>query len=159
MKKFLASLLLILLTVCACEAKKVRTGPARTPRSRVEATEPQKADTIFAPDAAAVRLSGYDKKLRATRESFFVTNSLLDSVAIIELHVVFEYSDMSGRQLHSEERRVKCHIPHGETRRLDVTSWDRQQSFYYFRSAAPKRSQATPYQVKSIVKSVLTVEQ
>lgn len=159
MKRVVAFALLVIMTVVVGEAKRVRTGPTRLSRQRIEVEEALKADTVFAPDSEWVRLSGYDKTLRSVSESFFVTNALPDSVAIIEIDVVFEYSDMAGRQLHSEERCVKCHIPRGETRRLDVASWDKQQSFYFHLSAAPKRAQATPYRVKSIVKSVLTVEQ
>lgn len=159
MRRLLVILALMVAPVGFVSAKKVRTGPTRPPQLRTETVETIKTDTILAPDTTAVRLSGYDKTLRTTRESFFVTNSLPDSVAIVGLELIFDYTDMSGRQLHNVERKVKCYIPRGQTRRLDVASWDKQQTFYYYLSNPPKRTQATPYRVKSIVKSVLTVEQ
>lgn len=153
-------LLLALLTVCslfAVEARRVITGPTKTPKAVPTAPAPDStaefADTIFTPSREEIRLSGYDKTLRAYKESFFVTNSLPDSSTIIALDLTLDYTDLSGRQLHSADHTVRCHIPPGQTRQLSIPSWDKQRAFYYYRSTTPPRAQATPYKVTSTILS------
>lgn len=103
------------------------------------------ADTLHGPITDSIYLAGYDKPLRSTRESLFVTNR--SDRDIDGLVIETEYRDMAGRQLHKRTVTISCDIPAGETRRVDFRSWDRQQSFYYRLSPKPKRSQATPYDV------------
>ncbi|MDE6315658.1 MAG: hypothetical protein K2L71_04245, partial [Muribaculaceae bacterium] len=88
---------------------------------------------------------------------FFVTNAMADSCSVVALELTFDYEDMSGRQLHRQTRVVRCDIPSGHTRRLSVPSWDRQHTFYYYMSPAPKRVQATPYVVRSTVERVFVI--
>lgn len=160
---------LVILTVIAimavaltyAGARRTRTGPARTPIVAPVSSQQRdvsEADTIVAPADSLIRLSGYDKTLRANRESFFVTNGLPDSVTVIELCLTFDYMDLSGRQLHRLTRTVKCDVPSGQTRNLSVPSWDRQHTFYYYMSPAPRRVQATPYMVRSTVERVVVIE-
>lgn len=160
---------LVILTVIAimavaltyAGARRTRTGPARTPIVAPVSSQQRdvsEADTIVAPADSLIRLSGYDKTLRANRESFFVTNELPDSVTVIELCLTFDYMDLSGRQLHRLTRTVKCDVPSGQTRNLSVPSWDKQHTFYYYMSPAPRRVQATPYMVRSTVERVVVIE-
>lgn len=160
---------LVILTVIAimavaltyAGARRTRTGPARTPIVAPVSSQQRdvsEADTIVAPADSLIRLSGYDKTLRANRESFFVTNGLPDSVTVIELCLTFDYMDLSGRQLHRLTRTVKCDVPSGQTRNLSVPSWDKQHTFYYYMSPAPRRVQATPYMVRSTVERVVVIE-
>ncbi len=156
----LAGTLLLLLAPTPTGARRIRTGPSRVPRSTQTATDTAtavNADTILAPDPDAVRLSGFDKTLRSPSESFFVTNSLPDSSTIIRLTVTFDYFDMQGRQLHSADHTIPCRIPPRATRRLSVPSWDSQHTFYYHRSPAPRRSSATPFTVRSTLRSAITI--
>lgn len=103
-------------------------------------------DTIVAPTPHTVDINGYDKPLRSRRESFFATNNAKQTVCGIAITI--NYYDSDRRQLHQAKRNIVSDIPAGETRQLSFPSWDSQQSFYYVRSAVPRRAeQATPYDV------------
>lgn len=109
-------------------------------------------DTLTVTDESA-RLSGYDKPLRATRESMFVTSSLNDTIR--GLRVQLDYYDMSGRKLHSRHVDIAADIPPSDTRNVDFKSWDTQKSFYYHLGQKPRRGSATPYKVEAHVIYVL----
>lgn len=152
--------LLILLCVCigigSAEAKRQKTtmgGRLRVEQSTDNQTETAAPPDTLVPAAGQVMFSGYDKTLTANKESFFVTNRM-DSLAIMEICVEFDYTDMTGRQLHHATHRVRCDIPPGQTRQLTVPAWDKQHAFYYYRSVAPQKRPGTPYKVKSELKSV-----
>lgn len=161
----------LLLALCCMAAvltawpRKVRTGPARlhapAPVVAVPAdstTMVLPADTITEIPTDAVRLSGFDKTVRSRTESFFATNALADSADIIELWVTLDYRDTHGRQLHKADHKVKCHIPAGQTRRLSVPSFDRQGTFYYHLSPAPRSSATTPFSVRAEVTGIVTLK-
>lgn len=101
-------------------------------------------DTVAA-DNTMVRFSGYEKTLRSNRETVFITN-LLDSCEIAAVYFTITYFDSSGRLLHKSPRRHRVIVPPGETRRADLPSWDRQFTFYYAGSPAPRVS-AIPYTI------------
>lgn len=101
-----------------------------------------------------VRLSGYDKPLRSTRESLFVTSSLPDTIRA--LRVKIDYYDMSGRRLHSRDVDIVADIPPADTRNVNFKSWDTQKSFYYHLGAKPRSGTATPYKVEADVIYVIT---
>lgn len=136
-------LLIALLLASTVDARRVKTSrQAISPSTRPTAAA---VDTIIAPTDTMIAFSGYDKPLRASRESFFVTNntdSFIHSIA-----VTIEYLDMTGRQLHKAFHHIVVDIPRGETRSTTIPSWDRQQSFYYHRSNQPRRAKAYPYKV------------
>lgn len=93
-----------------------------------------------------ITLRGYEKTRDATQESLFATNNAAKTLTLLCLAI--EYRDEKGRQLHRREVRIPCEIPTGETRLLNFPSWDKQHTFYYRHSPAPKRAQASPYDVK-----------
>lgn len=101
-------------------------------------------DTVAA-DNTTVRFSGYEKTLRSNRETVFVTN-LLGDREIAAVYFTITYFDSSGRLLHRSSRRHRAAVPPGETRRADLPSWDRQFTFYYAGSPAP-RVPAIPYTI------------
>lgn len=159
--KTLLSVIAILAVSFTLSARKQRTGPSRIVPVRVEQpaqadTSIIAADTIVSPSKSQIRFSGYDKQNRATKETFFVTNNLPDSVTITELEVTFTYMDMQGRMLHQATHKIECEIPHGQTRQLYVRSWDSNNAFHYYRSTPPQRRPSTPYKVTSSVTSALT---
>lgn len=152
MKKIL--LLFASLIVClGLSAEKTTRRGLVVDRAAVEPTPVEVLyDTISPTDDAVVR-SGYDKPLRSTLETFFLTNNTgreLHSICLL-----FVYSDLSGRKLHEEERWITCMLPAGETRAFSVRSWDRQRSFYYRRSTPPKRASGTPYDVATRLKAIV----
>lgn len=103
-------------------------------------------DSITA-DTADIKFSGYDKPLRATKETVFITNN--SPHRLIAVSFITQYVDTSGRQLHSISRKVAVDIPSGETRRIDFKSWDVQKSFYFVGSRRPRTS-AIPYNIRII---------
>ncbi|MBD5224700.1 MAG: hypothetical protein HDS68_01865 [Bacteroidales bacterium] len=123
-------------------------------REGINATEP--FDTVRATDDD-VRLSGYEKTLRATRETIFISNRS-DSREIGGIIFTVTYLDNSGRILH--RRRVEAHpsIPPGETRRLDFPTWDRQMTFYYKGSPRPRVS-SIPYDIAIAADTLLLTPQ
>lgn len=108
-------------------------------------------DTIV-PDSGMIAIAGYDKPLNSRKETFFVTNHYARSLK--SLTVELNYYDMQSRQLHSAVHSIVCEIPKGETRQVQVKSWDVQSGFYYYLSAKPRR-QATPFIVKQRVLKVV----
>lgn len=105
-------------------------------------------DTIFtAADSTAFAFNGYEKTLRATNESFFVTNRS-DSI-VDRLSLELTYFDMHGRMLDRRTVEVELELLPGETRKADIRSWDKQKTMYYYRSPLPRSdAQATPYRLK-----------
>lgn len=91
-----------------------------------------------------IKFYGFDKTASATAESFFIVNDLDSILNGVEVEIT--YFDMKGRQLHRRICEVECMVAPHETMRIDIKSWDTQKSFYYHRSAKPKR-QATPFEV------------
>lgn len=102
-------------------------------------------DTI-ALDSTNVDISGYEKTLRSTVESAFVTNLSTDDYLSITLDI--QYLDMKGRQLHQRRVQVDAVFPAGETRMARFSTWDKQKVWYYHLSDPVRtRMQATPYKV------------
>lgn len=89
-------------------------------------------------------MSGYDKPLTSAQETFFITNNTDRILSGLTLYV--EYLTLDGRQLDKRFIKLSCAVPPGETRIAKIPSWDTQKSFFYEKSARPKR-QATPYKV------------
>lgn len=94
---------------------------------------------------ASIRLSGYDKPVNARKESFLITNE--SPLAITGASLKITYRDMKGRMLHSRTASLKCNVPPGETRKTEISSWDTQNSFYYYLSSEPRKI-AAPYKVE-----------
>ncbi len=95
----------------------------------------------------SVEYSGYAKPSSSDVETIFIRN--LSDRDVVGVLFCVEYLSMSGEQLHKRMVRQKIEIPGGESRKLDFRSWDRQHSFYYYKSS-PGRSNSTPYKVRII---------
>ena len=110
-------MLLTLLPALPLRADKTLRGKLRTAATAKSENVPPAAetafDTICAPAADRVRLSGYDKPLGSRVESLFVSNSL--GTGISEIEITLDYTDMQGRTLHQAVRRVRADIPSGTT--------------------------------------------
>ncbi len=137
----------------AAQAQDYRRPVPKTGKALPAALHTAKAaaDTVFAPDSVTV--AGFEKPLRAVRESMFVTNRTGRDIAGLAVDIV--YLDMQGRMLHKATHRIDVSIPAGETRRVEITSFDRQGLFYYHLSPLPQRAtRATPFKVNVSVKYV-----
>lgn len=143
----------ILLTVGLAFTTSIAVSAQRTTRSKLRPlgveqhkTSDYAFDTVFvASDSANIVFSGYEKTLRATKESFFVTNrtdSLID-----RLIIAITYKDMAGRELDRRPAQIDITIEPSATRRIDIPAWDKQKVFYYYLSPAPRSGRATPYKV------------
>ncbi len=124
-----------------------RRGPLRTRPGIYDVTRPAEAapDTIdLMPDN--IEPTGFDKTLRANRESLFLTNNTALTLSAVELTI--DYTDLSDRELHSRTLWVECDIPPGATRRVDFPTWDRQHTFYYYKGPQPRTPRTTPFKVR-----------
>lgn len=92
------------------------------------------------------QITGFDKRAESAVESFFVTNTTDRRLTGIDFTLT--YLTLEGKQLHSRHVEIDCDIPPGETRKYDIRSFDRQKSFYYYKSQAPKRRQASPFRIE-----------
>ena len=137
---------ILLCLVCgnlAASGQKTTVRGLRTVKTPAHATEPY--DTVDVEDSdSLVRFSGYEKSLRATRETVFVTN--LAERGLSSITATISYFDNAGRLLHSRHIELRADIPPGETRRIDFPSWDTQKSFYYRNGPHPRIS-AIPYTI------------
>lgn len=150
---------LVLAVLMAASAQRTtrrgRTAAVQRTEQAHAAPRPGAADTVVAPDSAAVVLAGYDKALNATRESLFVTNAgTADTLSW--MLVTIDYTDMAGRQLHRRTVAIACDIPPQQTRRLDIPSWD-SQCVYYYHATQPHRrtlTAASPYRIALRIDSI-----
>jgi hypothetical protein len=141
----------LLLASMAVDAKKVKTTHRQSSSKRPSTAVVIAQDTLCGPDID-VALSGYEKPLRANRESVFITNNTARDIIAIALTTV--YYDTSDRAIHSSTRHIDVDAPAGSTRRLYYPSWDSQHTFYYIGSQKPQRALATPYDVRQRVDTI-----
>lgn len=111
-----------------------------------------KTDTLVSP-VGAVRFCGYEKTLRANKETIFIENTTDSTISSITFTI--EYLDIYKRQIHSRTVRQKTSIPPRETRRYDIRSWDTQKTYYYTNGDQPHKS-ATPYDIRITTDTILT---
>ncbi len=154
-------LLILLATVLSAATQKSSTRtPARLrPLAAAPSAESDSCltDTLIPAIAPAepipVKFYGYDKKLRSTKETFFISNT--DSFATVtRACLTLEYFDAQGRLLHTRRRGINLDLKPGKTEMVDIPSWDRQQSFYYRGSQRPRVS-AVPYDIRISVDTLL----
>lgn len=104
------------------------------------------ADTIATDIEALVAISGYEKPLRASKETILVTNR--DSLRTIdELTLHIEYHTPDGRMLHNRAITVYPLVAPGATRLVTFATWDVNRLFYYHLNRPRTNRQATPYTV------------
>lgn len=140
----------ILVSLCVFAASGqhlTRRLPAATLRSTAAPAPVPVCDTVRGSVCRQLQVSGFEKPLRAMRESMFVTNMSPDTVAGFGIEIT--YTDMRGRQLHKAAHDVPAEIPAGETRRVEVRSFDRSGLFHYRLSPVSRRAdRATPFDVR-----------
>lgn len=153
MKKFPLLLLItsIAISATADDTTRRRLRVDQSAITQKTATPPP-CDTITAATGDIV-ISGYDKPLRSTGESFFVTNNLTRDITGIE--VTITYLDMHHRRLHERTVMIDIDIPAGDTRRVDISSWDKRQVFFYHLGPKPRSGVASPFDVTVIPKRVI----
>ncbi len=155
MKRLFAVILVAVATIAAASAQDLRRHVPRTARhNRTVSVERTVSFDTIAPAADSIVVAGYEKPLRAVKESMFVTNRL--SRPVVGLSVTIDYLDTKGRQLHQATHDIDVIIPAGETRRVEVPAFDRQGLYYYRLSPVPRGTrQATAFDVKVTVNHVI----
>lgn len=140
----LAAILLLSLPVLLCASPQHLTRRL-PPASRRTAAAAEPCDTVRDRHITdSVTVAGFDKPLRSVRESMFVTNRTPDSITGLGIEI--SYYDTQHRLLHRADHTVSCDIPAGETRRIEVRSFDRAGSFHYRLSPLPRGTRAaTPF--------------
>lgn len=139
------------------EARKIKTKHpiAKQSATSIKSNNSETSDSIISLTTDSLTFTekirpnihfyGFDKTATSNLESFFISNGLDNTITGMEIEIT--YFDLKGRQLHKRKVSIDCSIPAGETMRTDIKSWDNQKSFYFHKSAKPKR-QATPFNVK-----------
>lgn len=152
MLRLIAIVILTAVGAAALPAQNMRRStPPPTPR-RAAAGSPAAArfvveyDTVAAPPADSIAVDGFEKPIRSMRESMTIHNNTSRTVEAVELDLV--YTDTGGRMIHRARHTVSAAVPPGESRRIDVPTFDSSATFYYRHSKRPRyTSHATPFDV------------
>ncbi len=152
LRNFIIVLIAILsVAVSATAQRRNSLSPRLHALAAASAAAPEGADTLACARGDLV-FSGYDKPLRASRETLFITNHMSADVVRAVFHI--EYFDLQGRQIHRRRCSVAVDLPAGETRCVDLPAWDRQGTYYFRGSRRPKVS-GVPYTVAVTPDSVV----
>lgn len=142
---------LLLLIPAQASARRIRTGaPQAEKLTSKEAVVPGSVMHSCSPaDTRSPLLTGYDKRAGSDTESFFITNRADSTLTSFTVELTYLATDST--QLHRRTITRRCDIAPGETMRHDIRSWDRQHSFYYHKSMAPRgKYRATPYLLRAV---------
>lgn len=148
MRRLLLLILPALCTVGAMSQNLTRRTPGgRSAAVKARTAEEPAQDTLRGVWCDSVAVAGFEKPLRAVRETMFVTNRSSRRIDGVGLEIT--YTDMRGKMLHKAVHSLACEVPAGETRRVEVPSFDRSGLLYYHLSPVPQRAQrATPFDVQ-----------
>ena len=118
-----------------------------------------KTDSVlFSSVAPLVVMKDYDKRASSTRESFIISNG--SELLLTEIQLEITYLTDTGEELHLREIVLPCYIPPGRNRKFDISSWDPQNSYRYYKSTPPRKSRASlpsiPYRISSRIVSFTT---
>ena len=141
-------LLLILLCVNTLDARTRTTRKnlrsVEVPIALLESSDGLLPDSLIDIDPNAVTLKGFSKRASDSKESFFITNNTKHRMSAVRL--LLRYTTMKGELLTQRTVTVPVSLKPGETKLVEVKSFDVQRLFYYYAGPQP-RKQATPFQV------------
>ena len=141
-------LLLALLCVSTLDARTRTTRKnlrsVEVPIAVLESSDGLLPDSLVDIDPNAVTIKGYSKRASDSKESFFITNNTGHRMSAVRL--MLRYSTMQGELLTQRMVTVPVSLKPGETKLVEVKSFDVQRLFYYYAGPQP-RKQATPFQV------------
>lgn len=141
-------LLLILLSVNTLDARTRTTRKnlrsVDVPIAVLESSDGLLPDSLIDIDPNAVTLKGFSKRASDSKESFFITNNTKHRMSAVRL--LLRYTTMKGELLTQRMVTVPVSLKPGETKLVEVKSFDVQRLFYYYAGPQP-RKQATPFQV------------
>ena len=141
-------LLLILLCVNTLDARTRTTRKnlrsVEVPIAVLESSDGLLPDSLIDINPNAVTLKGFSKRASDSKESFFITNNTKHRMSAVRL--LLRYTTMKGELLTQRTVTVPVNLKPGETKLVEVKSFDVQRLFYYYAGPQP-RKQATPFQV------------
>lgn len=148
----------LLFFVAAESGAKKTTIRLKAPKEKVNTVKQNHRKTAkdkeeFTEIARLLTFTGYDKKTGASNETFFINNGSDKTLKSIELEIT--YQGTNGKQLHKRKVEIDQTVPAGETRKIDIQSWDKQKHFHYAKSDAGKNGSA-PYTVRFKILSIVT---
>ena len=114
------------------------------PVASLEADDGLLPDSLAQLDPNAVSLKGYSKRASDAKESFFITNNTNHRMSAVRL--LLRYNTMNGELLTQRQVNVPVSLKPGETKLVEVKSFDVQRLFYFYAGPKP-RKQATPFKV------------
>ena len=114
------------------------------PIAVLESSDGLLPDSLIDIDPNAVTLKGFSKRASDSKESFFITNNTKHRMSAVRL--LLRYTTMKGELLTQRTVTVPVSLKPGETKLVEVKSFDVQRLFYYYAGPQP-RKQATPFQV------------
>ena len=114
------------------------------PVAMMEASDDLLPDSLQGVDPNAVSLKGFSKRASDSKESFFITNNTTHRMSAVRL--LLRYTTMQGEMLTQRTVTVPVNLKPGETKLVEVKSFDVQRLFYYYAGPQP-RKQATPFKV------------
>ena len=114
------------------------------PIAVLESSDGLLPDSLIDIDPNAVTLKGFSKRASDSKESFFITNNTKHRMSAVRL--LLRYTTMKGELLTQRTVTVPVNLKPGETKLVEVKSFDVQRLFYYYAGPQP-RKQATPFQV------------
>jgi len=137
-------LLALLLGTAMTATTRART---RTTRNNLRATtlplERIDADTTLADslpsgvDPAAITLKNFSKRAGDTKESFLVTNNSAHRMSAVRLRL--RYTRLNGEIIHERDVTVPVSLKPGETRNVEIRSFDTQRNYYYYAGPKPRK--------------------
>ena len=139
---------MILLSVNTLDARTRTTRKnlrsVEVPIAVLESSDGLLPDSLIDIDPNAVTLKGFSKRASDSKESFFITNNTKHRMSAVRL--LLRYTTMKGELLTQRTVTVPVSLKPGETKLVEVKSFDVQRLFYYYAGPQP-RKQATPFQV------------
>lgn len=155
LKILLATTIAVSLAGADLYAKRVTTRH-KAPKPKAGAVYPVKRHhkgkpIDFGAVSAKLQFMAYDKKGSSDKETFFVDNGSDIPLSSIEVEITYQLEN--GKVIHRRKVKINQEFPAKETRRVDITSWDKQKSFHYINSY-PSKNGSTPYVVRFHVLSV-----
>lgn len=114
------------------------------PIAVLESSDGLLPDSLIDIDPNAVTIKGFSKRASDSKESFFITNNTKHRMSAVRL--LLRYTTMQGELLTQRMVTVPVNLKPGETKLVEVKSFDVQRLFYYYAGPQP-RKQATPFKV------------
>ena len=144
----LLAILLIALSVSQLDARTKTTRKnlrsVEVPVVTLDADDGLLPDSLAQVDPDAVAIKGFSKRASDSKESFFITNRTAYRMSAVRL--LLRYTTMNGELLTQRTVTVPVSLKPGETKLVEVKSFDVQRLFYYYAGPQP-RKQATPFKV------------